>query len=108
MKNLFAHFRKKPSEPAEEPVKFLAPAKPAAEPIKPARLQTAVARAIKPAWHATAAPFPQKARPPALADRALPTEIVTLRLGDFLDRIPPELLDAGPPDRSIPMPFDPD
>ena len=106
MKNLLAHFRKKPSQPAEEPVKSLEPAKPAAEPIRPARLQTAVARAIKPAWHATAAPFPQKPRTPALAERALPTEIVTLRLGDFLDRIPPELLDTGTPDRSIPMPFD--
>ena len=106
MKNLLDHFRRKPAPPAAAPVKALEPAKPAAEPIKPVRLQTAVARAIKPAWHATAAPFPQRPRTPALADRALPTEIVTLRLGDFLDRLPPELLDTGTHDRGIPMPFD--
>ena len=70
------------------------------------RRPAAVARAIKPAWHAPAAPFPQKPRTPALADRALPTEMVTLRLGDFLDHLPSELLETGSPDRSIPMPFE--
>ncbi len=34
------------------------------------------------------------------------TEMLTLTLGDFLDRIPENLLDSGPHDRSIPLPFD--
>ena len=106
MKNLFAQLLRKPVQPANEPVRALEPAKPAAEPLAPVRRPAAVARAIKPAWHAPAAPFPQKPRTPALADRALPTEMVTLRLGDFLDHLPSELLETGSPDRSIPMPFE--
>lgn len=106
MKNLFAQLLRKPAQPAAEPVRALEPAKPVAEPIAPVRRPAAVARAIKPAWHAPAAPFPQKPRTPALADRALPTEMVTLRLGDFLDHLPSELLETGSPDRSIPMPFE--
>ena len=69
-------------------------------------MHTTVARAIKPAWHAPAAPFPQKQRATALADRPAATEMITLQLGDFLDRIPVELLDEGTHDRSMPMPFD--
>lgn len=106
MKNLFAQLLRKPAQPAAEPVRALEPAKPVAEPIAPVRRPAAVARTIKPAWHAAAAPFPQKPRTPALADRALPTEMVTLRLGDFLDHLPSELLETGSPDRSIPMPFE--
>ena len=109
MKNLLAHFRRKPSETADAPAPPAAPAAPPkakAAPIEPVRMQTGVARAVKPAWHAPGAAFPQKERAPALADRAAATEMVTLRLGDFLDRIPAELLDEGTHDRSIPMPFD--
>ena len=109
MKNLLDHFRRNPTPPADAPVKTPQPAKPKAAPIEPARLQTNVARAVKPAWHTTATPFAQKQILPASAERAtaaLPTEMVTLHLGDFLDRIPPELLDEGAHDRSMPMPFE--
>ena len=106
MKNLLAHFRRKPSETADAPAPPAEPPKAKAAPIEPVRMPTAVARAIKPAWHAPGASFPQKQRASALADRPAATEMVTLRLGDFLDRIPAELLDEGAHDRSIPMPFD--
>ena len=106
MKNLLAHFRRKPSETADAPAPLLAPPKAKAAPIEPVRMPPAVARAIQPAWHTAGAPFPQKARTPTLADRQAAADIITLRLGDFLDRIPPELLDAGAHDRAIPMPFD--
>ena len=106
MKNLLAHFRRKPSEIADAPAPPSEPPKAKAAPIEPVRMQTTVARAIKPAWHAPAAPFPQKQRAGVLADRSAATEMITLRLGDFLDRIPPELLDSGTHDRSMPMPFD--
>ena len=106
MKNLLAHFRRKPSETAAAPAPPAEPPKAKAAPIEPVRMPTAVARAIKPAWHAPGASFPQKQRASALADRPAATEMVTLRLGDFLDRIPAELLDEGAHDRSIPMPFD--
>ncbi len=106
MKNLLSHFRRKPSETADAPPQPSEPPKAKAAPIEPVRMQTTVARAIKPAWHAPAAPFPQKQRATALPDRSAATEMITLRLGDFLDRIPAELLDAGAHDRSMPMPFD--
>ena len=106
MKNLLSHFRRKPSETADVPAPPAEPPKAKAAPIEPVRMQTTVARAIKPAWHTPAAPFPQKQRAAAPAERSAAAEIITLRLGDFLDRIPPELLDAGTHDRLIPMPFD--
>lgn len=107
MKKLFARFQRKDPESAAAPGVLPASSKEKAAPIEPARLQTAVARAVKPSWHATGAAFPQKGKSAAVpAERALAVEMFTLRLGDFLDRIPPELLDAGTPDRTIPMPFD--
>ena len=106
MKNLLSHFRRKPSESADAPVPPSEAPKAQAAPIEPVRMQTPVARTIKPAWHTPAAPFPQKQRATAQAERSATTEMITLRLGDFLDRIPPELLDAGTHDRLIPMPFD--
>ena len=107
MKKLFARFQRKDPESAAAPATLPASSKEKAAPIEPARLQTAVARAVKPSWHAPGAAFPQKGKSVAVpAERALAAEMFTLRLGDFLDRIPPELLDAGTPDRTIPMPFD--
>ena len=69
-------------------------------------MQTGVARAVKPAWHTAGAPFPQKQRSPLPAGRPGAKEMITLRLGDFLDRIPADMLDPGTHDRMIPMPFD--
>ena len=107
MKNLFARFQRKDTESAAAPTAPPESSKEKAAPIEPARLQTAVARAVKPSWHAPGAVFPQKGKgTPVPAERALAAEMFTLRLGDFLDRIPPELLDAGTPDRTTPMPFD--
>ena len=106
MKNLLARFIRKPSPVASTPALSTATPKAQAAPIEPVRLPVAVARAVRPAWHTPGAAFPQKGRAPALADRLMATEMCTLRLGDFLDRIPPELLDAGTPDRALPMPFD--
>ena len=107
MKNLFARFQRKDTESAAAPTAPPESSKEKAAPIEPVRLQTAVARAVKPSWHAPGAAFPQKGKgTPVPAERALAAEMFTLRLGDFLDRIPPELLDAGTPDRTTPMPFD--
>lgn len=106
MKNLLDHFRRKPAPPAQEPG-VAPPAKPKAVAIEPARLKPA--RVVKPAWHTPAAPFPQNPRTPGPAERAaaaLPAELVTLRLGDFLEHLPKELLDAGEHDSATPLPFE--
>lgn len=106
MKNLLARFNRKPPETAVAPAPPSEPPKAKAAPLEPCRMPAAVARAIAPAWHAAGAAFPQKARATTPAERPTATEIITLRLGDFIDRIPGDLLDPGKHDRFIPMPFD--
>ena len=106
MKNLLARFNRKPPETAVAPAPPWEQTKAKAAPLEPVRMPAAVARAIAPAWHAAGAAFPQKARSTTPAERPTATEIITLRLGDFIDRIPADLLDPGKHDRFIPMPFD--
>ena len=65
-----------------------------------------MARAIQPAWHNATTPALQSKRPVAQPERKAPAEMLTLTLGDFLDRIPGKYLDGKEHDPSSPLPFD--
>src|SRR5438094_938309 len=114
MKRLIDHFRRKPSETEDAPATASEPPKTDAAAIEPVRMPPspadaiarAAARAVAPSWHAAGAAIPAKPRAPAPFARPAAKEMITLRLGDFLDRIPVELVDPGTHDRFIPMPFD--
>jgi len=107
MRNLFDHFRRK-AIPAEiPPEKIAIPAPASAPPDRPVRVAPAMTHAIKPSWHGSSpAPNPLPKSLPGPQDRKAPTEMLTLTLGDFLDRIPPRFLDGEDHDRSMPLPFD--
>ena len=107
MKRLLDHFRRKTIPAEVPPEKIASPAPVRATPERPVRVAPAMALSIKPSWHGSSPA--SNALPKSLAgsqDRKAPTEILTLTLGDFLDRIPPQVLDGEDHDRSMPLPFD--
>ena len=104
MKNLLHRFARKASKTELAPGDLPAATRlPEPNPAKTASGSTQTAQARS---SAHAAPARQPKQPPTLPGRKAPVEMLTLTLGDFLDRIPAALLEEGEHDRSIPLAFD--
>lgn len=104
MNSFLDQFRRKASPSAIVAIPHTAPAK-VPTPSEPAAVAPPMGRALDPVRHKPAATGQPKP-PPGSPGRKATTEMLTLTLGDILDRIPDKFLCDGRHDRSIPLPFD--